>query len=70
MANTGWTWDDALDSLTLPRLAALQAEWRANPPVHWLVAAALKYRAPEATEEKARRPTMAAMKAVFGGGAA
>ena len=69
MANTGWTWDEALDSLTLPRLAALQAEWRANPPVHWLAAAALKYRAPEAIEERGRRPSLAEMKAVFAGAA-
>ena len=37
----------ALDQLTMPRFLALRAEWRRNPPVHWLVAAALKYRAPD-----------------------
>ena len=47
VANTGWTWDQALDQLTMPRFLALQAEWRRHPPVHWLVAAALKYRPPE-----------------------
>jgi len=34
--------------LTLPRLIALQAEWRARPPAHWLLASALHYRAPGA----------------------
>ena len=47
VSNTGWSWDEALDQLTMPRLLALRAEWRRNPPVHWLVAAALKYREPD-----------------------
>jgi len=46
VANTGWTWDQALDQLTMPRFLALRAEWRRNPPAHWLVAASLKYRPP------------------------
>ena len=53
----------------MPRLAALQAEWRANPPAHWLIAAALKYRAPigiAATQP--RNPTIAEMKAAFPAG--
>ncbi|WP_158812527.1 hypothetical protein [Methylocapsa sp. S129] len=69
MANTGWTWDQALDGLTLPRLMALQAEWRAHPPAHWLLAAALKYRAPpNAVDTPARHATMAEMKAAFPAG--
>ncbi len=46
VANTGWTWDEALDGLTVPRYLALVAEWRARPPAHWLIAAALQYRPP------------------------
>jgi hypothetical protein len=52
----------------MPRFLALRAEWRRNPPVHWLVAAALKYRAPE-DEARARQPTIAELKAAFLGGA-
>jgi hypothetical protein len=53
----------------LPRLAALQAEWRANPPAHWLIAAALKYRPPAAPGDAAsRHPTIAEMKAAFPAG--
>jgi hypothetical protein len=51
----------------MPRLAALQAEWRANPPAHWLLAAALGLRAKAAAP--ARPATIAAMKAAFPGGA-
>ena len=32
VSNTGWSWDQALDQLTMPRFLALQAEWRRNPP--------------------------------------
>ena len=46
VANLGWSWDEALDRLTVPRFLALQAEWRRHPPAHWLVAAALKYQPP------------------------
>lgn len=69
MANTGWTWDQALDGLTLPRLAALQAEWRAHPPAHWLIAAALKHQPPSKGGELApRQPSIAQMKAAFPAG--
>jgi hypothetical protein len=68
VSNTGWSWDEALDQLTMPRLLALRAEWRRNPPVHWLVAAALRYRSPE-DEAPARQPTIAELKAAFPGGA-
>jgi hypothetical protein len=57
-----------LDQLTIPRFLALRAEWRRNPPAHWLVAAALKYRAPEEAESL-RQPTIAELKAAFPNGA-
>ena len=48
---------------------ALQAEWRANPPAHWLVAAALKYRPPaDAADAAPRQATIAQMKAAFPAG--
>ena len=68
MANTGWSWDQALDQLTMPRFLALHAEWRRNPPTHWLVAAALKYR-PPAEAAQLRQPTVAELKATFQNGA-
>jgi len=52
----------------MPRLLALRAEWRRNPPVHWLVAATLKYREP-ADAVQARQPTIAELKAAFPNGA-
>jgi len=51
----------------MPRFLALRAEWRRNPPVHWLVAAALKYREPTG-EISSRAPTIAALKAAFPNG--
>jgi hypothetical protein len=51
----------------MPRFLALRAEWRRNPPVHWLVAAALKYREPS-DEISSRQPTIAALKAAFPSG--
>jgi hypothetical protein len=58
VAATGWSWDDALDGLTIPRLRALRAEWRKRPPAHWLIAAALRYQEPGAAPA-ARPPTVA-----------
>jgi hypothetical protein len=52
----------------MPRLLALRAEWRRNPPTHWLVAAALKYRAPEEAAPL-RQPTIAELKIAFPNGA-
>jgi hypothetical protein len=51
----------------MPRFLALRAEWRRNPPVHWLVAAALKYREPS-EEIPSRQPTIAPLKAAFPSG--
>ena len=69
VANTGWTWDQALDGLTVPRYCALVAEWRARPPAHWLIAAALHYRPPDAeARAETRAPTVAALRAAFPGG--
>jgi hypothetical protein len=69
VANTGWTWDEALDGLTMPRYCALVAEWRARPPTHWLIAAALHYRPPDADPRAdAQAPTVAALRAAFPGG--
>jgi hypothetical protein len=70
VANTGWTWDEALDGLTLPRLAALQSEWRVNPPARLLLAAAMKYRPPTpAAASPARQATIAELKQAFPKGA-
>jgi len=52
----------------MPRLLALRAEWRRNPPVHWLVAAALGYREPSENPAP-RQPTIADLKAAFPNGA-
>ena len=53
----------------MPRYCALVAEWRARPPAHWLIAAALHYR-PRDAEARAetRAPTVAALRAAFPGG--
>ncbi len=63
----GWSWDQALDQLTVPRFLALQAEWRRNPPVHWLIGAALKYRGP-GEPAPSRQPAIAELKATFPNG--
>lgn len=47
MTTTGWTWDECLDQLTTPRMAALEAVWRQWPPVHKLLAAFVGYKPPE-----------------------
>jgi hypothetical protein len=52
----------------VPRFLALQAEWRRNPPAHWLLAAALKYR-PQGELASARQPTIAELKAALPNGA-
>ncbi len=48
----------------MPRFLALHAEWRRNPPIHWLIAAALKYR-PPGEAATPRQPTVAELKATF-----
>jgi hypothetical protein len=52
----------------VPRYLALAEEWRANPPAHWLLAAALKYRPPGPAAETPRQPTVAEMNAAFPSG--
>jgi hypothetical protein len=52
----------------VPRYLALIAEWRRSPPVHWLVAAALKYKSP-GEASSSRQPTIAELKAALPGGA-
>jgi hypothetical protein len=53
----------------MPRLAALQSEWRAHPPAHWLIAAALQYRPPANSAPVAvQRTTIAQLRAAFPGG--
>jgi hypothetical protein len=53
----------------MPRLAALQSEWRVHPPAHWLIAAALKYRPPaNSVPAVAGQPTIAQMRAAFPNG--
>jgi hypothetical protein len=64
VAATGWSWDEALDGLTLPRLRALRAEWRRRPPAHWLLAAAMRYQEPGAASP-ARRPSAAELQAAL-----
>jgi hypothetical protein len=50
----------------VPRYLALAAEWRINPPAHWLLAAALRYRPPETKAPAASQaPTIAALRAAF-----
>jgi hypothetical protein len=68
VANTGWSWDQALDQLTVPRFLALHAEWRRNPPARWLIAAALRHRAPGEAAPP-RQPTVAELKAMLPTGA-
>ena len=48
----------------VPRFLALRAQWRLHPPAAWLLAAALRYRAPGA-EPDAKRPTVAELQAAF-----
>ena len=67
VANLGWSWEQALDELTVPRFLALQAEWRRHPPAHWLIAAAMKYRPPGGPAPRAQ-PTVAELKAAFPNG--
>jgi hypothetical protein len=64
VAATGWTWDQALDGLTVPRFLALRAEWRRRPPAHWLLAAALRPREPEAITT-GRPPSIAELQAAL-----
>jgi hypothetical protein len=57
--------------LTTPRLTALQEEWRANPPAHWLIAALIGYKPPSKPESVAsarRHTTLAALQAALGDG--
>jgi len=61
---TGWTWDEALDGLTVPRFLALRAEWRRRPPASWLLAAAYRYRAPD-VEPSAKAPSIAELRAAL-----
>jgi hypothetical protein len=39
----GWTWEYVDQSMTFPRLAALNVYWKRNPPLHQLVANYLGY---------------------------
>ena len=52
MTTIGWTWDQCLDQLTAPRLAALEAVWQRWPPVHKLLAAFVGYKPPQLVEEQ------------------
>ena len=46
MTVTGRPWDELEDTLTFPRLKALNDHWRQKPPVGDLVAAYLNYKPP------------------------
>lgn len=59
MASTGWTWDECLDQLDTPRMAALEAIWLRWPPVHKLLAAFIGYKAPEEQAKQYITPEVA-----------
>jgi hypothetical protein len=65
VAATGWTWDQALDGLTVPRFLALRAEWRRRPPAHWLLAAALRFKEPEPASPQSRPSVVELQAALF-----
>lgn len=44
---TGWTWEHVEDTVTIPRLSAMNRYWAKHPPLHHLVAGYLGYEAPE-----------------------
>jgi len=46
MTVTGRPWDELEDTLTVPRIEALQKHWRQRPPVGDLVAAYMQYKPP------------------------
>lgn len=48
----GWSWEAAREQLDIPRITALNAYWRVNPPTHVLVKAYLRYK-PEASASDA-----------------
>jgi hypothetical protein len=64
VAATGWTWDEALDGLTVPRFLALRAEWRRRPPAHWLFSAAQAKSEPGDSQTD-RRPSVAELSAAL-----
>lgn len=51
-------WDELEDTLTIPRVEALQAEWRRHPPVHELFANFVGYEAPKTMKEAIRAGAM------------
>jgi hypothetical protein len=46
IACTGWSWEYIDESITLPRLYAMNAYWAKNPPVHLLLRQFFGYRPP------------------------
>ena len=40
----GWSWEQAREQLDIPRIRALQAYWRDNPPTHMLVKTYMGYK--------------------------
>jgi len=64
---TGWTWDQALDTLTVPRFLALREHWRLRPPAHWLLAWAFRY-SPKTAEPAPARPSVRELEAMLPGG--
>ena len=49
-------WDHLEDTLTAPRLEALNRYWIVNPPVHLLVKAFTGYKPPEGQTTETGRP--------------
>ena len=54
---TGRPWDELEDTLTIPRLRALNEQWRLTPPVGDLVAGYLQYTPPPKIEAKPADPS-------------
>ncbi len=52
--------------MSFDRFAALQAEWKRRPPVHWLVASYLGYKTPDETQPMTPEAARAFMQATGG----
>lgn len=48
----GWTWDYTEETLTVPRLKALQKHWEDHPPLPLMVAAYLDIKPKEKASEE------------------
>lgn len=64
MACTGWHWDDVGQQLDLPRLAAMNAYWQDNPPLHLLVKAFVGYKGSGRSESDTTKPEVDLLQAL------